>query len=322
MRIGYHASHEQHSPRRLLENVRAAEDAGFDGAMCSDHFHPWLTTQGHSGYTWSWLGAALEGTGLSFGTVTAPGWRYHPAIVAQAAATLESMYPERLWLALGSGEALNESITGEPWPASRAERNARLAESADVIRRLWNGETVSHRGRIVVEEAKLYTRPDIAPLLFGAALGEDTAAFVGGWADGLITVGGPRESIAPVIDAFRSGGGAGKPVYVQHVLSWAPSMADATRQAREQWAFSALGGDVLPMLRTPAEFEAAARSVTADELAARIRISPDPARHAAWIAEYEALGVEAVMLHDVGLNQAAFIDTFAANVLPALRASG
>lgn len=173
--------------------------------MCSDHFHRWLPAQGHSGYFWSWLGAALEGTALSFGTVTAPGWRYHPAIVAQAAATLASMYPGRLWLALGSGEARNEEITGEPWPASRAERNARIAESADVIRRLWGGETVSHRGRIVVRDAKLY-----------------------------------------------SGGGSsgGRAVGLQ------------------------LGRDVIPILRTPAAFEAAARSVTADDLAVLMCISP------------------------------------------------
>src|SRR5918997_6060747 len=126
-RFGYHCSHEQYPPSELLENVQAAEAAGFEGAMCSDHFHPWTDAQGHSGFAWSWLGAALQATSLSFGTVNAPGDRYHPAIVAQAAATLAEMFPDRFWLAIGSGEALNEAITGARWPAKR-ERDARLRE--------------------------------------------------------------------------------------------------------------------------------------------------------------------------------------------------
>jgi G6PDH family F420-dependent oxidoreductase len=135
-RIGYHASHEQFPPSTLLRLVKAAEQAGFQAAKCSDHFHPWSDRQGHSGYAWSWLGAAMEATRIPFGVISAPGWRYHPAIVAQAAATLAEMYPGRFWLALGSGQALNEGITGLPWPP-KAERNARLKESAEVIRARW-----------------------------------------------------------------------------------------------------------------------------------------------------------------------------------------
>src|SRR5688500_19904508 len=123
--LGYHCAHEQLPPSTLLRHLKDAADAGFTAAMCSDHFHPWSERQGHSGFTWSWLGAALEATPLSFGTVCAPGQRYHPAVIAQAAATLAVMYPERFWLAVGSGEALNEKITGDPWP-SKEQRNARL----------------------------------------------------------------------------------------------------------------------------------------------------------------------------------------------------
>ena len=164
--FGYHASHEQFDPSELLACVRLAEQAGFAGASASDHFHPWSERQGSSGFVWSWLGAAMETTRLSYGTVSAPGWRYHPAILAQAGATLSFMYPDRLWMALGSGQALNEGVTGLNWPP-KPERNARLRECVDVMRALWDGETVTHRGRIVVEEAKLYVRPDRPPRVVG-----------------------------------------------------------------------------------------------------------------------------------------------------------
>ena len=315
-RFCYHASHEQHAPSALLRFVVAAEAAGFQGAMCSDHFHPWLDEGGHSGYAWSWLGAALQATRLSFGTVTAPGWRYHPAIVAQAAATLAEMYPERLWLALGSGEALNEAITGARWPAKR-ERNARLRECVEVMRSLWRGDTVTHHGRVVVEEAKLYTRPREAPLVFAAALSEDTAQFAGEWADGLITTGGPVEKPAKLAEAFRRGGGRG-PVRVQYALSWASEEAQARRAAHEQWRFSALGSDVLADLRTPKQFAAASRFVTPDDIAASVRISSDPRRHVAWLREYRDAGFEAIYLFNVNTNQQAFIEVFGREVLPEL----
>jgi coenzyme F420-dependent glucose-6-phosphate dehydrogenase len=158
--IGYHASHEQFSPRELLACVQLAEEAGFQAAMCSDHFYPWSERQGQAGFAWSWLGAAMQVTSLPFGVVTVPGsWRYHPAILAQAAATLAEMFPGRFWLAPGSGERLNEHITGEHWPPKR-ERNARLKEAVEIMRALWKGETVTHRGLLRIEEAKLYTRPE------------------------------------------------------------------------------------------------------------------------------------------------------------------
>jgi probable non-F420 flavinoid oxidoreductase len=316
-RYGYHASHEQHRPAALLEYVRAADAAGFEGAMCSDHFHPWLKEEGQSGYAWSWLGAALQATSLTFGTVSAPGWRYHPAVLAQAAATLADMFPRRLWLAIGSGEALNESITGLPWP-ERSERNARLRECAEIMRALWAGETVTHRGRVTVVEAKLYTRPAAPPLLYGAALTEGTAEFVGGWADGLMTIGGEPESVERVIAAFRRGGGEGKPVRVQHSLAFARTEEDARRGALAQWRFSALGPDLLADLRTTTQFAAAARFVTEDDLAKSLRISADPARHAAWLRAYAELGVDDVHCFNVHPDQRSFIDTFGAYVLPQL----
>ncbi|MFL5580155.1 MAG: TIGR03885 family FMN-dependent LLM class oxidoreductase [Gemmatimonadaceae bacterium] len=315
---GYHCSHEQHAPSKLLEYVRAAADAGFGRAMCSDHFHPWTEAQGQSGFAWSWLGAALQATSLPFGTVNAPGWRYHPAIIAQAAATLAEMYPGRLWLAIGSGEALNEGITGEPWP-EKPERDARLRECADVMRALWAGETVTHRGRVTVIEAKLYTRPGTPPMLYGAALSERTAELVGAWADGLCTVGGEVEEVRARVDAFRRGGGEGKPVVVQHVLSWARSEMEARRAGHQQWRFSALGGEVLPILRTPAQFDAASRTVAPADVAHSVRMSADLKRHAAWLRDYAELGVDEVYLMNANSdNQLDFIETFGARVLPEL----
>jgi G6PDH family F420-dependent oxidoreductase len=181
VQIGYHASHEQFAPRRLLALVKRAEAAGFHAAKSSDHFHPWSERQGQSGFAWSWLGAAMEATSFPIGIISAPGYRYHPAVLAQAAATIGEMYEGRLWLALGSGEAINEAITGEYWP-DKEERNARLLECVEVTRRLFAGETVTHRGRITVVEARLYTRP-ISPVpLYGAAVTAKTAALAGSWA--------------------------------------------------------------------------------------------------------------------------------------------
>ena len=315
--FGYHASHEQHPPSKLLEYVRLAEQAGFAAAMCSDHFHPWIEQQGQSGFTWSWLGAALQATRSSFGCVNAPGWRYHPAIVAQAAATLCEMYPERFWLAVGSGEALNEQITGAGWPVKR-ERNERLLECVTVMRSLWAGETVTHHGRIVVEEAKLYTRPRKPPPLYGAALHAETAEWVGSWADGLITVGAPAAQLRELLDAFRSGGGANKPVKVQAALAWAPTKAEARDGAWSQWRANVIGGDVLANLRTCADFEAAARFVTRDDVAGRLPVSHDPLEHAERLQEYVDAGATDVYLFNVAPPQREFIEVFAERVLPAV----
>jgi probable non-F420 flavinoid oxidoreductase len=317
-RFGYHASHEQHAPSVLLDHLRAAEAAGFDGAMSADHMHPWLEENGQSGFAWSWLGAALQATSFSIGVVNAPGDRYHPAIIAQAAATLAEMFPGRFWIAIGSGEALNEHITGNPWPP-KLERNARLRECADVMRALWRGETVTHHGRVVVDEARVYSLPATPPRLLGAAVSEETAEWVGSWADGLITTGRPRHEMQSMIDAFRRGGGDDKPIFVQHVLSWAPNLDDARRAVREQWRFAALSGDTLWDLRTPGDFAHATRGVSSDDLADKIPTSTSLAEHADHLRAYVEFGVAHVYCHNVGRNQSEFIGAFGAQVLPVLR---
>jgi probable non-F420 flavinoid oxidoreductase len=318
VRIGFHASHEQFAPSDMLRFVQHAEAAGFDCAMSSDHFKPWGPSQGHSGYAWSWLGAAMQGTALPFGIISAPGYRYHPAIIAQGAATLAEMYPDRLWLALGSGQRLNEDITGTNWP-DKAERNARLGECAHIIRALFAGETVTHRGRVTIVDAKLYSRPERPPMLLGAAVTPESAEFVGGWADGLLTISGKPEQLRKVVEAFRRGGGEGKPMFLQIALNWAPSEEAALAGAHEQWRYLALGGDVNWNLRSPEEFDAATRFVRPDDIRQSVLVSSDPGQHAAWLREFIEIGFEHLYLHQIDRNQEIFMDAFAAKVLPQLR---
>ncbi|HSJ14464.1 MAG TPA: TIGR03885 family FMN-dependent LLM class oxidoreductase [Longimicrobiales bacterium] len=316
--IGYHASHEQYAPSVLLGHVQHAAAAGFDAAMCSDHFHPWTAAQGESGFAWSWLGAALQATSLSFGVVNAPGYRYHPAIIAQAAATLAELFPGRFWLAIGSGEWLNEHITGERWPP-KPERNRRLRECADVMRALWAGETVTHHGLVTVEDACLYSRPEEPPLLVGAALTPETAEWLGGWADALVTTGQPPAALRRIVDAFRNGGGAGKPMFLQVQLSYAGTEAEAWRDAHGQWRSLMAGSAVLANLRNPAEFAEVGRFVRREDLEGHVRVSTDLEQHVAWLQQDAELGFERCYLHNVSREQERFIDDFGSHVLPALR---
>jgi coenzyme F420-dependent glucose-6-phosphate dehydrogenase len=315
--IGYHASHEQFPPSALLGYARLAEQAGFRAGMCSDHFAPWSERQGESGFSFAWLGAAMNATSLPFGVVCAPGQRYHPAIVAQAAATLAEMNPGRFWLALGSGQAMNEHITGDAW-LPKHDRMARLRECADLMRALFAGETVTHSGYIHVDEAKLWTLPAEPPMLVGAAISVDTAEWVGGWADALVTVARPRAELEEVVAAFRRGGGEGKPMYLQVQLSWAGSDEEARDQALGQWRNATLPPAVQTRLHMPAEFDDVGAYVRVEDLEPHIRMSADPERHIRWLRQDMELGFDALYLHNVGPNQEAFIETFGSHVLPEL----
>ena len=313
--VGFHASHEQIPPSGLLAAVKAAEAAGFQAAMCSDHLAPWSERQGHSGHAWSWLGAAMQATSLPFGVVTAPGQRSHPAITAQAIATLGELFPGRFWAALGSGEALNEHVTGDPWP-SKADRDARLLECVEVIRALLRGEEVTHDGLVRVDRARVWSLPKETPPLFGAAVSEETARVVGSWADGLITVRQPSDVLRRVIDAFRDGGGGRKPVAVQVHLSWAEDEETALAIAHDQWRTGALGSDLAWNLESPAQFDEATRDVRPEDVTSSVLVSADPAQHAKWLRELVDLGVDAIYLHHVGKEQDRFIDVFGEQVLP------
>jgi coenzyme F420-dependent glucose-6-phosphate dehydrogenase len=316
-RIGYHASHEQFSPSELLNLVARAEQAGFSSAMSSDHFKPWGPAQGHSGFAWSWLGAAMQATALPIGVISAPGYRYHPAVIAQGAATLAEMFPGRFWLALGSGQRLNEDITGIAWPEKR-ERNERLAECANVISSMLRGETVTWRGRVSAIDARIYSLPESPPLILGAAVTEATAEFVGGWADGLLTIHGAPEKISRVVEAFHRGGGKGKPLKMQLTLNWDVTDELALQGAFDQWRYNAIGGDVNWELRSPEQFEAATRHITPENIRDCVLISSSVREHIKWIKQYIELGFEEIHLHQVGVNQNKFIDIFGQQVLPDL----
>ena len=317
--IGLHCSHEQIAPSRLLAHVREAQAAGFQAAMSSDHFSPWSERQGESGFAWSFLGAALQATSLPFGVVNAPGQRYHPAIVAQAAATLCEMFPGRLWVALGTGEASNEHITGAPWP-SKATRNARLRECVDVMRALFAGEVVDHDGLVRVDRARLWTRPDEPPNLVGAAVSEETARWCGEWADGLVTINQPRETLERIVAAFREGGGEGRPLHLQVHLSWAEDEDEALRIAHDQWRTNVFSPPLCWDLDTVEQFDLAAEYVRPEDVGRSVLVSADPARHVAWLRELAVLGFEQIHLHHVGQDLSPFIDAFGERVLPELNA--
>jgi probable non-F420 flavinoid oxidoreductase len=316
--VGFHASHEQLAPSALLAAVQRAEDAGFDAAMCSDHFAPWSVRQGHSGFAWSWLGSALQATRLPMGVVTAPGQRYHPAITAQAMATLADLHPGRFWAALGSGEAVNEHITGDRWP-DKATRDARLLECVAVIRALLAGEEVTHHGLVTVDRARLWSRPSTPPGLYGAAVSEATARTVGSWADGLITVNQPADALRRVLAAFREGGGDGKPALLQVHLSWAESEDEALAIAHDQWRSNVFSSELNWNLEQPEQFDVAATYVRPEDVRRSVLISADPSRHAAELRALADLGFDGIYLHHVGQEQDRFLDTFGAKVLPDLR---
>jgi probable non-F420 flavinoid oxidoreductase len=317
--IGLHCSHEQIPPSRLLDHAKHAQAAGFEAIMSSDHFSPWSERQGESGFAWSWLGAAMGATGLPFGVVNAPGQRYHPAIVAQAAATLCEMFPGRLWVALGTGEASNEHITGGPWP-DKATRNARLRECVDVMRALFAGETVSHDGLVRLDRAKLHTLPPTPPPLVGAAVSVETARWVGEWADGLATVNQPLAKLEEMIAAFRSNGGEGKRLVLQVHLSWAPSEEEAMRVAHDQWRTNVFPPPTCWDLEMVEDFDGLARDVTAAQVREVVLVSADLSRHAARLQEFAALGFDEINLHHVGQDLTGFIDAFGEHVLSSVAA--
>lgn len=316
--IGFHASHEQVHPSALLAAVQAAEQAGFTAAMCSDHYFPWSERQGQSAFSYAWLGAALQATSLPFGVVTAPGQRYHPAIAAQAMATLAAMFPGRFWAALGSGQFLNEHITGDPWPRKEV-RQARLRECVDVIRQLFTGEMVSHTGLVTVDRARLFTlpAPEHLPPLIAAAVTPPTARWASQWADGLITVNQPHDVLRRIIGEYRDAGGRG-PLHLQLHLSYAEDEDAATAMAVDQWRNNVTPPPVIWDLATHEDFDAVGTLVSPEAVREPVQISADPGRHAAAIAEFAELGFDQIYLHHVGQDQREWIEVFGERVLPQL----
>ncbi len=281
--------------------------------MCSDHFHPWIPTSGQSGHSWTWLGAALErtkGSGMTLGTVNAPGQRYHPAIVAQSFATLGEMYPGRVWIALGSGEALNESITGHPWPA-KPQRRERLVESATMMRRLWTGDRVDAEGLVPVRNARLYTLPREPITVVAAALSEESARWAGSWGDALVTAGSDPADLRKVVAAFRDGGGGGKPVYLQLPLSYAPNVQEARAAARARWPQAALDRPQLADLDSPEAFAEAVAGFSEEDVSCVVPAVAEPAALEDLVSGAAEAGFERVYLHNVAPHPELFIEACA-----------
>lgn len=317
-RVGIHLSHEQLSPRAALEVAQRADALGFRDAMCSDHLVPWSERQGESGFAWAWLGAALATTSMRLGVVTAPGQRYHPVVTAQAVATLEQMNPGRFWAALGSGEAMNEHVTGDAWPA-KAERTARLGECVDVVRRLLDGEEVSHQGRVVVDRARVWSLPAEPPPLVGAAVTEATAAWAATWADGLATISQPPEKLRGVVDAYRDAGGRGD-VVVQAQLAYVRP-TDGGREAaldlaHDQWRTNVFEPPLCWDLPTTEHYDLAADHLTPEHVAESVLCTDSTDELAESIAAFSEVGADSVYLHHVGKDQYAFLEDAAAALLP------
>ncbi len=322
--VGYAASFEQFHPTDLLSFSKQAEKAGFGAVMASDHFHPWVPSQGHSAFVWAWMGALGATTQLRFGTgVTPPGYRYHPAVLAQAAATLEAMYPGRFYLGLGAGEALNEHIVGDYWPEAPT-RLERLMESIEIIKALFSGKKIKHRGtHFNVESAKLYTMPEAPPPIYVATSGPIMAKRTGKFTDGLITVGAADEKLKMLVDRYEAGAKeAGKdpatmPRLLQVKVSYADSVEAATEAAVKEWPN---GGMAFPKadIRDPEDFEAMAKLVGPQHYKNRVLLSPDLAEHTAYLQHFVDLGFGEIYVHNVGRNQEAFIKAYGEQVIPNL----
>ena len=314
--LGYWLSSEEHGPRALVAHGVRAEAAGFTTAMISDHFQPWTRRQGHAPFVWTVLGALAQATDrLELGTgVSAPMLRVSPLVLAHAGATTAALAPGRIFVSVGTGERLNEQVTGGRWPPV-TERRAALEEAIRVIRRLWDGETVHHRGEhVVVEGAHLYTRPDVPPPLLVAASGRKGAELAGRLGDGLVGV----SSDPNVVQVFEAAGGRGKRRHGQIHVCWAPDHATARRTALEWWPQAAVAPPLLTELARPQDFEAATADATEDQVASQIVCGPDPEAHLAAIARFTGAGYDHDNVHQIGPDQEGFFRFYEQAILPEL----
>jgi len=322
--VGHATMLEQFDPVEATRYTVLAEQAGFRGAMVADHFQPWVPAQGNASFVWNVLTAIGERTTGDMGPgVTCPSFRFHPAMVAQASATLAAMYPDRHWLGLGSGEALNEHIVGGYWPEAN-ERLSRMWEAIEIIQKLFTGKDVKHRGQFFqLETARLWSMPASPPPIYIATAGPITAKRAGKQVDGIITPGATLEKIGGLFDRFDAGAKeagreAGTQVKILQLhLSWAPTDEEALANAMHEWPN---GGMKFPKgdIRSPHDFEQMAKLVRPEDFEGRMLISSDPDAHRAEIQRFLDTGVDRVYLHNVGRNQTEWIDVFGRDVLPKL----
>jgi G6PDH family F420-dependent oxidoreductase len=291
-----------------------AEDAGFQSALISDHYHPWTDTQGHSPFVWGVIGGVAEATeNLVVGTgVTCPTIRIHPAIVAQAAATAATMLPGRFFLGVGTGENLNEHILGDRWPRSDVRREM-LEEAVTIIRSLWEGGVKSHHGRhYTVEGARIYTLPDRTPDIMVAAAGPQAAEMAAEIGDGFVGTAPDKD----LVQTFERSGGEGKPKYGQVHVCWAENEEEARRTAVKHWPNIAVPGELGQELPMPAHFEQAAENVTEEQVAEVVACGPDPELHVEMIERFADAGFDHVYIHQIGSDQEGFLRFYRELILP------
>jgi G6PDH family F420-dependent oxidoreductase len=313
MRIGYFLSSEEYTPAELLEQARAAERAGFEALWISDHYHPWVDAQGQSPFVWSMIGALSQVCRLPVTTaVTCPTVRVHPAVIAQAAATSAVLHEGRFQLGIGSGEALNEHILGDAWPEA-AVRLEMLEEAVAVMRELWKGDDVSHRGRhYTVQNARIYTLPDSPPKVYVSGFGPkaiDLAARIG---DGFV-------STAPDGDAvkrFRDNGGGDKPCQAGFKAAFAATADEGARIAYEKWPNAGVPGELSQVLPTPRHFEQASELVTQEKAAEAFVCGNDAAAHLEMIDKYAQAGFDEIYVANTGPNYHGLFQLYADSVLP------
>jgi len=315
VQIGYTLSSEEFRPNELVEQAVNAEKAGFPFAGISDHFHPWMDSQGHSPLVWSTLGGiAVKTSQLRVLTgVTAPIIRYHPAILAQAAATIADMMPGRFIFGVGTGEMLNEHITGEQWPPISI-RQEMLAEAIDIIRQLWQGGYTTIQGDYYeIQNARLYTLPDELPPIYIAASGEESAGLAGKIGDGLVSTAPDKKAV----QAFDAASGGDKPRYGQLTVCWSKDENDAAETALKYWGYTALGSQLSQELALPKYFqEAAEKLVTTEHMKQEVVCGPDPEKYHEKIQAYIDAGFDHVYLHQVGPDQERFVDFAKRELLP------
>ena len=317
--FGYTMMTEQSRPDQLVRDIQVAEDAGFDFSVTSDHFNPWLEEQGHAGYAWSILGAAAQATSriplMTY--VTCPTMRYHPAVVAQKAATMQILSDGRFRLGLGAGENLNEHVVGKGWPAVGV-RHEMLAEAVDVITALLDGEHVNHRGaHFDVESARLYDLHDTRVPVGIAVSGERSCTLAGRKADLMISTE-PKPELGEMFDAA---GGAGKPRVGQIAVSYDPDRDAAVQRAHEQFRWFGLGWKVNADLPAPSSFAAVTQFVTPEQVGAQLPCGADVDEYVEKIKPFVEAGFTDVALVQIGADrQEAFCAWAADELLPALRA--
>jgi G6PDH family F420-dependent oxidoreductase len=316
MRIGYKLMAEGFGPRELIRQAVRAEEAGFDFVEISDHYHPWLDVQGHSPFAWTVLGAIAARTerlGLATG-VTCPSVRYHPAIIAQAAATLAIVSDNRFTLGIGAGERLNEHVIGAGFPSVRG-RHERLVEALEIINLLWQGGYQSYEGKhLQLEDARVFDLPDPLPVIAVAAGGKDAAELAATHGSGLFAT----EPRADLVEAFRGKGGRG-PKYAEVPVAWAPKPDDAVQHALETSAWSLTGWKVMSELPNPDNFAAASKTVREDDIRQQFAIGPDPQPYVEAVRKYTDAGFDHIVLQNAGPDPDGFIDFFAKTLGDQLR---